>query len=81
MKKKIIAIGLILSLMVTPTLSGCGGSSSDNDNYSSGGCGYKYSDGSTCGASIGSHSPLCDYHFNQLDDTYNSVSDRMESLE
>ena len=41
-----------------------------NSYKSSNGCGYKYSDGSTCGASVGSHSPLCDYHFNKLDSTY-----------
>lgn len=52
-----------------------------NNNYGRGGCGYTYPDGSTCGASVGSHSPLCDYHFNQLNDTYNYVVGRMESLE
>ena len=82
MKKKILTIGVIFSLMLTPVLTGCG-CSGGVDNYSDGGsgCGYEYPDGSTCGASVGSHAPLCDYHFNQLDNTYNSVVDRMENLE
>ncbi len=37
------------------------------------GCGYKYGDGSICGAPTGSHAPLCDKHFKELNDTYNSI--------
>lgn len=39
----------------------------------SSGCQFKYSNGTICGRTVGTHSPLCDYHFNQLNDTYNSL--------
>lgn len=47
-------------------------SSTTNKNTSKG-CGFKYSNGSTCGRAVGSHSPLCDYHFYQLDSTYKDL--------
>lgn len=34
-------------------------------------CKYKYSDGSVCGDPINNYKDLCDYHFEQLNDTYN----------
>lgn len=36
-------------------------------------CGYKYSDGSVCGAPTNKYNGLCDRHFEELDDTYNSL--------
>lgn len=48
--------------------------SSGSSTKKSGGCGYKYSDGSTCGRAVGSHAPLCDYHFKELDSTYKSLT-------
>lgn len=50
-------------------------SSSTSTNSKSSGCGFKYSDGSTCGAPIGEHGSLCDTHFNQLDSTYKSYTE------
>lgn len=44
-----------------------------NTTNTSTGCQFKYSNGAICGRAVGSHSPLCDYHFNQLNDTYNSL--------
>ena len=40
---------------------------------SKGTCGYKYSDGTICGAPCNKYSGLCDYHFNELDNTYHSL--------
>jgi cytoskeletal protein RodZ len=54
--------------------SSSGSSSSNSSTKKSGGCTYKYSNGSKCGKTVGSHSPLCDYHFNQLDSTYKSLT-------
>ncbi len=48
-------------------------SSYNSSSYSSG-CQYKYSNGTKCGRAVGSHAPLCDYHFKQLDDTYKYYS-------
>ena len=45
-------------------------SSSNKSSSSSQKCGYKYPDGSVCGATCGSHAPLCDKHFKELNDTY-----------
>lgn len=39
----------------------------------SNGCEYKKSNGEICGAKVGSHAPLCDKHFKELDDVYNSL--------
>lgn len=36
-------------------------------------CTYTYSDGSVCGAPCNHHKGLCDRHFNELNDTYNSL--------
>lgn len=44
--------------------------SSSSGTKKSGRCGYKYPDGSICGRTVGSHSPLCDYHFYELYSTY-----------
>lgn len=46
---------------------------STTNKKTSKGCGFKYSNGSTCGRTVGSHSPLCDYHFYQLDSTYKDL--------
>lgn len=46
---------------------------SSNSSSSNTGCGYKYPDGSICGASINNYDSLCDYHFSQLNETYNSL--------
>ena len=47
-----------------------------NTTSMSSGCQFKYSNGTKCGRAVGTHSPLCDYHFNQLNDTYNSLVGR-----
>ena len=52
--------------------SNSGSSSSSSTNSS--GCGYKYSSGKVCGANVGSHAPLCDKHFKELNDTYNALT-------
>lgn len=55
--------------------SGNSSNNSSNSSYKSNsstsrGCQYKYSNGSICGKTVGTHSPLCDYHFYELDSTY-----------
>ncbi|WP_026509396.1 hypothetical protein [Butyrivibrio sp. LC3010] len=41
-------------------------------NVPSGGCQYKYFDGSLCGVPTNNYATLCDEHFKQLNDTYNA---------
>lgn len=53
-------------------ISGSISSSSGSSSYSSGGCQYKYLDGSICGAKTDSYDSLCDRHFNELNETYHS---------
>lgn len=48
--------------------------SSSGSSTNSSGCGYKYSSGNVCGAKVGSHAPLCDQHFKELNDTYNDLT-------
>lgn len=69
MKRKVLFIILVICL---GALTAC---VDDNKSSNDGGakCGFKYQDGSTCGDLVGSHDPLCDKHFNQLNDTYNSL--------
>ena len=49
------------------------GSGSYGGAGSTGTCTYTYSDGSVCGAPCTHYKGLCDHHFNQLNDTYNSL--------
>lgn len=55
-----------------------GNSSNNNSSGSassnSSGCGYKYSSGKVCGAKVGSHAPLCDKHFKELNNAYNALT-------
>jgi hypothetical protein len=39
-----------------------------------GGCQYTYFDGSVCGKSTNKYASLCDSHFKQLNDTYQSFA-------
>ena len=54
-------------------LSGAISGSSESSSSGSG-CGYKYPDGSICGASLNNYDSLCDYHFEELNNTYNSYT-------
>lgn len=47
--------------------------SSSYNSKSYGGCKYKYSDGSVCGSAVGSNGSFCDYHFESLNSTFNSL--------
>lgn len=55
-------------------------SSSGDSATSTSGCQFKYPNGEICGLPVGSHSPLCDYHFKQLNDTYNYVYNRLDRV-
>ena len=43
------------------------------DTSVSGGCKYKYFDGTVCGEKTNNSSTLCDKHFNELKETYDSI--------
>lgn len=45
----------------------------NSKSVSSNGCQYKYSNGSICGKKTNKYNNLCDEHFKQLNDTYNSL--------
>lgn len=49
------------------------GNSSSGSTSTSGGCKYKYIDGSVCGKPVKGDLDFCEYHWNELMDTYNSL--------
>ena len=70
-KKIILAVALgtvVLGIVGCGTSTYSGSSSSSSSTKAT--CGYKYPDGSICGAKVGSHAPLCDKHFNELNSSY-----------
>lgn len=82
MKKKsmVLCLAVCLSLLFSIFAIGCGDSSAGSSNTSVevketsvSRCQFKDSDGNRSCTNEATHGQLCDYHFNMLNDTYNSM--------
>ncbi len=70
--KKILCVFLAV-IMLMVLLAGCWGSSSSSSSGAKR-CVYKYSDGVVCGRRVKEGYDFCETHWNELMNTYNSIT-------
>ena len=80
MKKKTSLVFVVLCLVIISVFTiGCGSSGSTSTSTpttsTASKCQFKDSDGNRSCTNEATHGQLCDYHFNMLNDTYNSMTE------